>query len=407
MSITTDLLNDLQTCLNNAYDSVGRDGGTVPASKTFANLPTAVNSIPEPVPPIHVPLYGLIEVCPWEKQTSTLGENVEVLSYDEYMLENFLINYPITDPQYPTSYPLQITFSCLFDEEDPENKHYWEYYDYTGSQIIFYSDEELYEQTGLRVQLFPDAHEQGWANAEVVISVGVDPSMYDQFDLYSPEDVAAFGGEAWMMAPMENCILKLPSTGFEIYGGAIKGFTVGTEITSIPDNFLRCLPSLESVYLAQSPITEIGNLFLQNDAGLTSLSALPSTLTTIGEGFLSTCENLNQPIVIPEGVTSIGQYFMEHCYNYDSDVTFPSTLASIGGGIMVQAYNMTSTVYFNGPATALYTPDTVSFVMTNATSPAYVNGITLDGTYAADWKTALPDLSTSSPRRYRKMILAS
>lgn len=68
---------------------------------------------------------------------------------------------------------------------------------------------------------------------------------------------------------------------------------------------------------------------------------------------------------------------------------------------------MTSTITANCSAYPRYSYDSTSgdydsLATSNSSAAMYTTGITLAGTHASDWKTALPD-STSNP--WRKLIV--
>lgn len=66
---------------------------------------------------------------------------------------------------------------------------------------------------------------------------------------------------------------------------------------------------------------------------------------------------------------------------------------------------MTSTVTCEAPTTVIESgTEKYTFATDNPSSASYTTGITLNGTYASDWKTKLPDSDTSP---YRKLILVS
>ena len=73
---------------------------------------------------------------------------------------------------------------------------------------------------------------------------------------------------------------------------------------------------------------------------------------------------------------------------------------------MYECNNFVGPLVCNCPATSLPTTGSNNEMLaTNSnTSPMYTTGVTLTGTYASDWKTALPDRD-SSP--YRKLIVGS
>lgn len=67
---------------------------------------------------------------------------------------------------------------------------------------------------------------------------------------------------------------------------------------------------------------------------------------------------------------------------------------------------MTSTIYCNTPFSAVSAgrPDYIMSA-SGATNKTYTEGKKLAGTYAAEWKENLPDLTPNAYGYYRKLIL--
>ena len=172
--------------------------------------------------------------------------------------------------------------------------------------------------------------------------------------------------------------------------------------TSIGSYFLGGCYSFNQPITLPDTLTTIGGYFgaAGSSDGLFSFNqplTLPSTLTTIGERFLQFAGSFNQPLVIPEGVTRIGNSFMQYAYGFSSKVTVPSTVTTMGSYFLQSCYGVTE-VETN---TETYPTGNYSLSTTTSSTKMYEVGITLTGTGATAWKTALPD-SSSSP--YRKLI---
>lgn len=92
---------------------------------------------------------------------------------------------------------------------------------------------------------------------------------------------------------------------------------------------------------------------------------------------------------------------------FDQDLTLPSTMAIAGTTpvFMCGLESMTHTITIETPFPSDFDSSNDAYWLTlDTTGTAYTNGIEIAGTYAQDWKTALPDRATSP---YRKLIVAS
>lgn len=165
-----------------------------------------------------------------------------------------------------------------------------------------------------------------------------------------------------------------------------------------PDSFLASCNKL-------TEITGVGNLLVVGEAFLSGCSNLDcelnfAKLLICNNGFLRSCTSLNHQVSFPELHSINSGGFMQQCTAYAQTITFPATLTTISGYILYRCDNLTSVV-----CNSAVTPTDNNSLSTNSsTAPMYTTGITLTGTYANDWKTALPDRSTSP---YRKLIVGA
>ena len=152
-------------------------------------------------------------------------------------------------------------------------------------------------------------------------------------------------------------------------------------------------------------LTGVENLLATSDNFLKQCSKLNcelnfSKLWIAGDYFMPQCSSFNSIISIPK-VHNIGRNFMERCTSFAQTLTLGSQLQRLYVGttqFMWRCDNFTSLVC----NCSVYPTDNNSLSTNNSSATMYTTGITLTGTYASDWKTALPD-RTSSP--YRKLIL--
>lgn len=240
-------------------------------------------------------------------------------------------------------------------------------------------------------------------------------------------------------------------------GQAVKEFTIGQLITSIPDNFLNACRNLTTVSLTNATnLTSIGNAFLMQDSSLTTLSAIPNSVQTIGGGFLHYCSAFNAPLSLPSGLTTINMYFLADCPSFNQPVVLPSGVTSIDSYFMVGDFSFNQPITlptgnfsvglyflsrcraFNQPITLpagmsfakdsnafMYRCDSMISTITILTSdapkgkantdyvlaayqdsaPCYTVGIPLSGPYAQNWKTLFPNASGTG--KYRNLRVVS
>lgn len=226
----------------------------------------------------------------------------------------------------------------------------------------------------------------------------------------------------------DGAIIRINNT--DINKSSIKEVTVGDNVQYLPDKFCVGCAQLTTLTLPNS-IHYIGNNVLQNCALLNSQLNM-SNVRFIGSNFLYNCTTFNQPILLPK-IDEIGDYFMFGCSSFNSVITLNDGLLMIGSRFMqgcssfVQSFTVPSGlldsnvfVYnpgerfmhncnnFTGPLvcnTSTKIPtDNYTLGTTSSSAAVYTTGVTLTGPYAAQWKAALPD-RTSSP--YRKLIIGS
>lgn len=146
--------------------------------------------------------------------------------------------------------------------------------------------------------------------------------------------------------------------------------------------------------------TTLGNDFLYNNSNNLVTVTGVENLYVIGTNFLSGCQHLNCNLNFQNLHGSIGTGFLSACRRLEGTVTLPSTITSVGTNFMRNCNNFTGNLVCNCQA---HPTDNGSLSTTSTTALMYTTGVTLTGTYANDWKTDLPD-RTSSP--YRKLIVA-
>lgn len=164
--------------------------------------------------------------------------------------------------------------------------------------------------------------------------------------------------------------------------------------------------NIQGVFVGNE-VTDLPNNFCYGFSGLVSL-LLPDGLTTIGQNCFSYLSTFNSPLVLPDTVTTIGKSSFSHLDSFNSPITLPADLTT--GGLAMHCFyympNMTNIIYLGDlPTTVLPSNSARIFATGSSTDPCYTTGITISGTYASDWTTALPD-NDSAPN-YRKLIIDS
>lgn len=175
---------------------------------------------------------------------------------------------------------------------------------------------------------------------------------------------------------------------------------LGSEAYYLKDNFLYGCNKLTTVTGVEN-VYFVGNYFLRNCSTLDCELNFTNLEGSIGSQFLAGCYALNHTITLGSKITELGTNFMQDCRGFTQNFTVPSNITTIGTGFMRGCNNFTGNLVC---ATSTHPSDNNALSTTSATAAMYTTGVTLTGTYASDWKTALADRD-SSP--YRKLILGS
>lgn len=221
-------------------------------------------------------------------------------------------------------------------------------------------------------------------------------------------------------------VLNINNTS--VVKGNITSVTIADGVQYLPNNFCRDCSSLTSTSLPSSihyigdnvfgsctafnstlnltNVKYIGEYFLVGASSYNQPISLPN-IDIIGRYFLNSCSAFNSSITLNDNTKVISDYFMNSCSNFAQSFSIPSGLEQpIGGRFMYMCNSFTGTLTCNSSLTPTATGSALNQILatTSNTAPMYTTGITLTGTYANDFKTALPDRD-SSP--YRKLILGS
>lgn len=219
----------------------------------------------------------------------------------------------------------------------------------------------------------------------------------------------------------------------EINKDWIKEVTVGDGVEYLPDQFCYACNYMTSANLPSSVhyiggnvfngcialnsplnlqnVRYIGPSFLQNCSAFNQPISLPK-VDEIGDYFLLGCSSFNSEITLNNDMLTIGSRFMQGCSSFAQSFTIPSGLLSSnvltknpGERFMHNCNSFVGPLVCNAPVNSSKIPtDKYALATTSATAAMYTTGVTLTGTYATQWKAALPD-KASSP--YRKLIVGS
>lgn len=229
-----------------------------------------------------------------------------------------------------------------------------------------------------------------------------------------------------------NTMVNIGNVSFE--KDKIRSVTIADGVTFVPDDFLRYAYANASWYSPitvnlPDTITYIGNNFcaqasLANQLNLLNVKyigdyflyslriAYPHPINLpkieyIGTYFVSAnASTFNSVITLNTNCRIIGAGFLSGCWHYSQPFTIPSGLepevdGNPGIEFMYQCRDFTGPLVCN----SRYITDNSSTLSTTSSGAAMcTTGVTLTGTYAQNWKDALPD-RTSSP--YRKLIVGS
>ena len=193
----------------------------------------------------------------------------------------------------------------------------------------------------------------------------------------------------------------------------ITGFICGTDITSIPDKFLRNCYKLDREVKFGENVTTIGNDVLDGafDMDMSSYTPLGHTasvkflgtsLTTIGQNFLHTARHFNADLTLPDGLTSIGYQFMLQVEHFNSNLTFPNSVTSFDARwFMCVPDKMTGTIDFGDMTTSEMMSPMDALSTRDSTADCYTVGITIKGTNST---AIINKINNASSLGYRNLI---
>ena len=416
MSLASEI-SDLQTNLAAAKAAITADGGTV-GDTGLAGLSTEIGTIPSGGEEVVVveSSYGVLRyysgmasefaIDQYQGCDVTVSNNT---TFQSFMTTNFT-GFDNVQCQYRMSYPGvdEWRFSAFNMDTMQE-------------VTVDVATADMPATAGLTVTPYED-----WATIQIHYATVVDTTSAVNAVVLSSQ--SEYEKLYWTMSEHKTI------EGIDMIPERVEGFFFGNVPTSVPNYFLGYTPNLKHLSKMPSQYTTIGNNFLGGSGYVgEGFNIVGDYVTTIGTGFISganqSAENrpqFNSPITLTR-VTSVGENFLSYndVFNssvdlgvlqtignsfftsltaFDKDITVPSTLVIDRQylAFMAGLENMTHTITMDAALPA-FTNNWWLTLNTN-TGAAYSQGIKLAGTYAQDWKNALPN-STTSP--YRNLALAS
>ena len=395
MSIASEI-TDLRTNLTAAKNAVVTKGGTV-GDTGLAGLENEILGIPaggstpvvpEPPSDVYVEFNAYApefvvdyveSVDPWNTLVSFSRRD------DPFNLvwatdPDFALNAIFEDsPLYGEPYNLTLRwidmdrmFQLIFKDSSYEEHVVTEFYewDIDAYGIQFSNTNFMYGGTDLDL---------------AYIRMGLDfTSTVDNVSITDPAEFATFmepTTTSWDSYESGSTIYDLMRVGGQLvqkqFITDINFGTLAQSLSTIDAGFFIGSSMLKTMYNLPDSVTSIGASFLSGCQNFNSYFEIPSN-ATIGSGFLSGCTSFNQPITIPSGVTL-------------------STAADYN--FMYDCYSMTSTVTVNVPATAIGASNYI-LSTSNSYAKCYTQGILIEGNYKTEWKTKLPNRTTSPYRKF-------
>lgn len=193
----------------------------------------------------------------------------------------------------------------------------------------------------------------------------------------------------------------------------ITGFICGTDITSIPNKFLRNCYKLDREVKFGENVTTIGDdvLYGAFDTDRSSYTPLGHTasvqfmgnnLTSIGNKFLCVARYFNADLIFPDGLQTIGYQCMMQTEHFNSNLTFPDSVTSFDARwFMCTPDKMTGTIDFGDMTTSEITSPMDALSTRDSTADCYTVGITIKGTNST---AIINKINNASSLGYRNLI---
>lgn len=167
--------------------------------------------------------------------------------------------------------------------------------------------------------------------------------------------------------------------------------TIPNSVTQIRSSFLYKCYSFNQPLTIPNGVTTIDQNFLESCIKFNSSLTLPAYMTTFNISFMNGCGDFNQPLTIPSSVVTIGRSFLANCIKFAQPLTIPASVTTVYGGLLSSAYQ------FTGPLTVPLGPEykddssTLAVTSDRRDRPIYATGVTINGEGASEFKTVYPN----------------
>ncbi|GMO16817.1 MAG: hypothetical protein Ta2E_08110 [Mycoplasmoidaceae bacterium] len=222
---------------------------------------------------------------------------------------------------------------------------------------------------------------------------GTDPSTFtiDMHNenqggtIFTKADIASFRFGEWYDDPLVN------TYSFGVIG----------------DNFLNNCDNFRANRAITIPdsVTSVGNGFMNNNHSFDGRISFPTHLQSIGNDFLKGCTSFNEWVILNNEIQTIGSNFLNECSAFNYPLVVPASVTSVGPKFMYNCDSFTSYLIVDCPASN-FDGDLETLGTDTNTADVYVEGVTIDGTYAADFIRAHPSYY-SGPYRLINIAAAS
>lgn len=435
---TSDLISELNTDLNNAYNAIEGKGGTVPAQKNSNNLATAIESIPIGEEPYDPFLFDPFDGGEYGAIAFIFSSQVEI--YYAQSVDEFEVN--LVEGHFSNS-----TF-FTYGDTPIARSDILGYAVGTANTSVVGNDNFLAQCPNLRavygLDLFTGTSigsyflsSDVYFNSPITLSEGIKTigqhfmSQCKSFNssITIPDTVTSIG--TYFMISCENFNqpisiptslttiasqflsynykfnqpIQIPNGVTSIQAGFLntdrafnQPLTIPSSVTSIGASFLYLCVSFNQPLVIPNTVTSIGTSFLSNCSSFNSLITLSTGVITLPNSFMSGCSRFNQAITIPSSTQALGHGFLSNCHDFAQLLELPTSITSIGGQFMYNCRSFVGPLNVNTVAPPV-TSDNNSLSTTLNTAPMFTAGVAIKGENAQGWVDVLPFRASTPYRR--------
>lgn len=388
MSIATELGKSVKS-ITESYKLLELAGGTLPAQLNADNLP---QTIQDTLFPLETPEWGRVYYYSgWEDTwEDTMGDD----SYYTITIDQAKLRAYNENLSYNNNYLDLAYYTEEMAEEagyGPEYYDKWVYGEGTLTDAPILTDAELISQAGITVVFTQAAFDEQMTMLQLTRKITADKtSSILRADLLSETEYNNLG---ILSGNISSCSVG----GSLVPLNAIRRFEFGSNPTTAPQGFLRGCSNLETISEIPENVTTIQSFFLHNCISLNCDIIMPG-VTTISTSFLCGCTAFDGYIDTANKTLPDAYWFLRRCTSLTSltiEEGFNVNATQVNSFLTeltnLQSLTVKSSWVPSGDAT---------LTVSDNTSPAYVNGVTITGPYRSQW-LALGNRTTSP---YRKLI---